>query len=96
MINDLVLVLKCSSGQSDQFTTKTCVFHAAGRFSRWNNEVFTLAGLKMLQSTVSIKDIKVLRKDYSVVYSMNRLHESLGFSSSYLLFKSIQYIIEYI
>lgn len=70
-----------------QFTTKTCVFHAAGRFSRWNNEVFTLAGLKMLQSTVSIKDIKVLRKDYSVVYSMNRLHESLGFSSSYLLFK---------
>lgn len=79
-----------------QFTTKTCVFHAAGRFSRWNNEVFTLAGLKMLQSTVSIKDIKVLRKDYSVVYSMNRLHESLGFFSSYLLFKSIQYIIEYI
>ena len=70
-----------------QFTTKTCVFHAAGRFSRWNNEVFTLAGLKMLQSTVSIKDIKVLRKDYSVVYSLNRLHESLGFSSSYLLFK---------
>lgn len=70
-----------------QFTTKTCVFHAAGRFSRWNNEVFTLAGLKMLQSTVSIKDMKVLRKDYSVVYSMNRLHESLGFSSSYLLFK---------
>ena len=70
-----------------QFTTKTCVFHAAGRFSRWNNEVFTLAGLKMLQSTVSIKDIKVLRKDYSVVYSMNRLHGSLGFSSSYLLFK---------
>lgn len=50
----------------------------------------------MLQSTVSIKDIKVLRKDYSVVYSMNRLYESLGFSSSYLLFKSIQYIIEYI
>ena len=70
-----------------QFTTKTCVFHAAGRFSRWNNEVFTLAGLKMLRSTVSIKDVKVLRKDYSVVYSMNRLHESLGFSSSYLLFK---------
>ena len=70
-----------------QFTTKTCVFHAADRFSRWNNEVFTLAGLKMLQSTVSIKDMKVLRKDYSVVYSMNRLHESLGFSSSYLLFK---------
>ena len=32
------------------FTTKTCVFHATGRFSRWNNEVFTLAGLKMLQS----------------------------------------------
>lgn len=71
-------------------------FHAVGRFSRWNNEVFTLAGLKMLQSTVSIKDIKVLRKDYPVVYSMNRLHESLGFSSSYLLFKSILYIIEYI